>query len=348
MNLKWKIVFAFALALVIQDCSSAEKPAGAHKAKAQPAKLVKVMALQQRTLLEKLELPGTLQAENTANILSTAEGKISQLMVREGDRVKKDQVVARISSLLREDIINSARLLVQSKQEALQKNPGNAALKQELKQAEDDFRFAQKQYKEIAVTAPMSGVISNRWVDTGDMISAKSRLFEIQSDNKLVIHIPVSEIDLRKLSRGQSAKILADACPKKVFEGRISRIYPQIDAGTRNGMVELALLNPCKNLKEGMFVRATFIIRTLTNVDAIPQTAIIDRPQQKTCFVVVDGKAQEKVVQTGLEENGWVQILTGLNKSDRVVIEGQQQLKTGVKVKIQGAKKAQKPEGGGK
>ncbi|OPX31238.1 hypothetical protein B1H10_09075 [candidate division KSB1 bacterium 4484_188] len=117
-----KEMFLIANECLIISCNSKEStPAKINKSGS--AKLVKAQPVEVRTLVDRLELPGTIRAENVANILSTAEGKIAKLLVREGDAVRKDQVVVLISPLIREDIINSARLMVEARQEALSKNP---------------------------------------------------------------------------------------------------------------------------------------------------------------------------------------------------------------------------------
>lgn len=341
------IVFILLISMWLNySCGSKqENPAEAKKA---DAKLVKVQPVQTKKLVEKLQLPGTLRAENVANILATAEGKISRLLVREGDQVQANTVVAMISSLVREDIINSARLLVQAKQEALKKDPGKLDLKKELEQAQQDYQFALQQYKEIPVTSPIAGVVSQRWVDLGDMLPAKARLFEIQSRGKLLADVPVSELDIRKLKLDQIAEVYADACPEKQFKGVIQRIYPQVEAKTRNGMVEIRIADPCPNLKSGMFVRVTFFTRTINNTIAIPIPAVIERPQKKVCFVVDEGKAKEVVIKTGLETEGWVEILEGLAPGDKLIVEGQEQLKTGNPVKVQGVEKKADQSAGGK
>lgn len=331
----WILIAATAFAL---SCGSNESgsPVSPQKKESAPGKLVKVYTIDPRRMVEKLELPGTIEPENTANILSTTEGKISELLVREGDKVKQNQVVAYISSLVREDIINSARLLVEAKRKELSGDPDDFQLKKELEQAEKDYQFALQQYKEIPIISPISGVISKRWVDLGDMIPAKTKLFEIQSGERFLVNVAVSELDIRKLLNvGQKAQIKADACPGKIFEGIIQRIYPQIDEKTRNGLAEIKLINPCPNLRAGMFVRTIFITRILENIIAVPIESVIARPQNQTCFIVRDGKAEERVIKTGVEAERWVEILEGLKIGDIVVIEGQEQLKTGTSVRIQ-------------
>jgi RND family efflux transporter MFP subunit len=303
-----------------------------------PGKLVKVYPVQLRRMEERLELHGTVEPESLANILSTSEGKISKLLVREGDMVQQNQVVGYISSFLREDIINSARLLVEMQRKKSAQDLNDLQLKKALEQAEDDYRFALRQYREIPIVSPISGAISKRWADVGDMLSAKARLFEIQSSSRFKVIVQVSELDIVKLKIGRAAEIYADSYPDKRFKGIIHRIYPQVDVQTRNGTLEINLIDSPPNLKAGMFVRITFITRTLEEIIAIPIQAIINRPQHNTCFIENKGKAEERIVQTGLEANGWVHVISGLSTGDNVVIEGQQELKTGTPVKLQGEK----------
>lgn len=336
-----KITFPLFLLLILIIFSSCHKKQEASPVSAAQetrpkveARLVRVIEVKPVRITERLELPGTLQAENVANILSTAEGKISRLFKKEGDRVRQDEVVALISSLVREDIINSARLILEEKRRAWNEAPDDENLKKQYLLAERDYEFAQQQYKEIPVTSPISGVVSQRWVDLGDMVPARARLFEIQSSDRLRVDVPVSELDLGRLSLNMPSSVRADACPGRIFNGRIQRIHPLVDNKTRNGLVEIVLDDICPSLKAGMFVRVTFILRTIDGALAVPAPAIIERPGFKAVFVVNENKAEERAVMTGLETEGLVQILSGLGEGERVVVEGQEQLKTGMPVKV--------------
>lgn len=193
-----KLIMIVSLLLLIgAGYSCKPKQKAEVEAKKSAAKLVRIDPVKSRKMVETLDLTGTLRTENVANILSTAEGKISRLLVREGDQVEPNQVVAMISSLMREDIINAARLRMEAAREQLNDDPENPQLKVEYEQAQQDYEFARHQYKEIPVTSLMKGVVSQRWADLGDMVPAKAKLFEIQSTAKLVVDVPVSELDLR-------------------------------------------------------------------------------------------------------------------------------------------------------
>ncbi len=327
---------------------SSEQP-GQHRqeqAQVRPATLVKTQQVQLHDLNVILELPGTLEPESMANVLSSTEGKITRMDVRQGDQVTDGQVLAMLSPLLREDIINAARLNLQGKEAAVEHNPEDNALIQELVQARSDYEFALRQYREIPVIAPVNGIVSDRWVDMGDMVPARHKMFEIQSSRQLLVKVPVSELDIRKLEIGQNARISSDACPDQTFRGSIQRIYPQVDRQSRNATVEVLLPDPCPQLRSGMFVRTAFITSTRNQAVAVPADVLMERGGQKLVFVVEDNEAIEVFVETGLESNGLVEIIHGLQAGQQLVVEGQEQLQGGRPVRIQQDPVAQKQEGG--
>lgn len=321
------------IVLIMSTCSSKEekKPAVAN----QKSKLVKVYTVKKKTMKETLGLTGTIEAENTANVLSTTGGKIAKLLLREDDKVKENQIVALISPALREDIVNTARLNYEKMKLKLKENPDDQKLQSEVQSAKENLEFAKDQYKEIPIVASLSGTISHRYADPGDMISAKAKIYEIQSNDGFKLEIQISELDINKLSKGQHANLYVDACPNKVFSSTITRIYPEIDTKTRNGIIELKLNNPCVNIHAGMFARAVFTTRVLKNIVAVPTNTIIERPTKKTCFVIENNIAKEKEITTGLEADNFTQILSGLSEGESLVVEGQSTLKTGARVKIQ-------------
>ena len=325
--------------ILITGCGRNEN-SNPHETKKDPPKLVKVTEAKLKTLQEVLEITGTTEPENTANIISTVEGKITKLNVREGDYVKEGQVVVRISPMLREDVVTAAKIKMESFQEELNNKPGDEELTKKLKEAKENYEFALEQYKEISIVSPSSGIVSKRLIDLGDMVAAKSKILEITSSNKFKINLTVAETDLRKLKTGQKADLNLDACPDRKFTGTITRIYPEIDPLTRNGIVEVRLDNPCPNTKSGMFVRASFITKVYKDVLTIPSQSIITKMDKKNVFVIDENmKAKSVEVKTGFESKEDVEIISGLNPGDKVVIEGQQTLKNGNEVKLQSDKK---------
>ncbi len=334
------IIILYALSF-LSSCSKEDQSA-AKTNKGNPAKLVQVAPAAKKTLKETLEVTGNVEPQNIANVIASGEGRITRLHVREGDQVTKDQTLALISPLLREDIINAARQRVNQIKNKLKDQPADALLTTELEQAEADLQYAREQYSETAVVAPISGVIGRRFIDVGDMVQSKSKLFEVQSAGQFKVNLTVSEGDLRKLKTGQQAALQLDGCPDREFSGVITRIFPGIDPLTRNGIAEVRLDNPCPHVKRGMFVRAYFITKVYKDVLTIPSQAIITKMDKKNVFIVDENmKAKSIEVKTGFvqrtpygETKEDVEIISGLKQGDKVIIDGQQTLKNGDKVKI--------------
>lgn len=325
--------------MLFTSCGNNEDQQTQEIKKAAP-KLVNVTEAKLKTLQEVLEITGTTEPENTANIISSVEGKITKLNVREGDIVKEGQIVARISPMLREDVVTAAKIKVESLEEELKNNDNNKELIEKLREAKENYEFALDQYKEISIVSPANGIVSKRFVDLGDMISARTQVLEVISSNKFKINLTVAETDLRKLKAGQKAELNLDACPDRKFTGTISRVYPEIDPLTRNGIVEVKLDNPCPNVKSGMFVRASFITKIYKDALTVPSQAIITKMDKKNVFIIDENmKAKSVEIETGYGTKEDVEITSGLKPGDKIVIEGQQALKNGTEVKIQPDKK---------
>ncbi len=348
MQIKNISLLTFIAAFLITGCGSSEKEKqqSPSQAQARQATLVKTQEVQLHNLDNILELPGTLEPDNIANVLSTTEGKITHMDARQGDKVSEGQLLAMLSPLLREDIINAARLNLIEKEQAYKQRSDNDSLRREMEQARSDYEFALKQYREIPVIAPVSGIISDRWVDMGDMIPARHKMFEIHSNTQLLVKVPVSELDIRLISVGQQATITSDACPEQVFRGIVQRIYPQVDRQSRNAMVEVLLPNPCPQLRSGMFVRTSFTTRSIKNAVAIPVSSVMERGQQHIVFIIEDQKAREVAVETGLQTDGLIEIVSGLEAGQILVVEGQEQLQTGRQVRTQQPRESSEKAGG--
>ena len=320
--------------ILFTGCGSNDNPAPKDEKKEQ-AKLVKVIEVQPTILQEVLEITGTTEPLNTANIISNTEGKVTKLNVREADFVREGQVVVRFSPMLREDVITAARIKVESLEEELKQNPQDENIIKQLSEAKENYQFALEQYKEVSIVSPVNGIVSKRFVDIGDMVAAKTKLFEVTSSNNFKVNLTVAEPDIRKLQVGQKANLNLDACPDRKFTGTITRIYPEIDPLTRNGIVELRLDNPCPNTKSGMFVRASFITKTLKNILAVPLYSIVNKADKKLVFVVDENMTAKSVeVKTGFKTKKEVEIIQGLEIGSKVVVEGQETLKNNDKVKI--------------
>jgi RND family efflux transporter MFP subunit len=131
-------------------------------------------------------------------------------------------------------------------------------------------------------------------------------------------------------------KVQMDAYPGKTFEGKISLVYPDLDTRMRTRTAEVKLDAPVA-LIPGMFARLQLVLETVAEAVAVPGDAVLVLPNgSKVAYVLKDGKAQRRVVKTGLEAGGQVQIVSGVQPGETVVTAGNEKLKDGMEVKIQG------------
>lgn len=304
-----------AIGLGVMSCS---KDGDSAQAPQKKPPLVSVAEAEIGTIARKAELPGTVRPDVTANVLAPAEGRITSFNYREGDYVEKNAVIAKISPTIREDVLNAARLKGS--------NPEN-------------LDFAERQYQEIAVVAPISGVVATRNAETGDIVIQRQKLVEIQNSANLHVEVPVPEREMPLIKKGMETEIRPDALPGEVFEGKVTRVYPTLDERTRTGTVEVSLPNSAsKYLKTGMFARVSFILEKSDSSVIVPTDAIILSEKGETVvFVVIDGKVASHKVIIGIETDGMTQVIEGISPGDIVVRAGNEKLKDGAQVRVIGA-----------
>ena len=186
------------------------------------------------------------------------------------------------------------------------------------------------------MAAPWDGVVSKVLVKDGDFVAPRAPLVEMYDPNSLVIRLAVPEAQSTLVFKGMPVKVQMDAYPGKTFEGKISLVYPDLDTRMRTRTAEVKLDYPVA-LIPGMFARLQVVIETATDAVVVPGDAVLVLPNgEKVAFILKDGKAQRRVVQTGLEAGGQVQIVSGIQPGETVVTAGNEKLKDGMEVKAQG------------
>ena len=146
--------------------------------------------------------------------------------------------------------------------------------------------------------------------------------------------VNVVEEDLGKINKGQKAKVKVDAYPDKTFSGNISLISPVVNQLTRTASVEITLPNPQHLLKPGMFAQVDISLGKKDDLVLIPAHTILQEGERKRVFVVANGKAVSRNVETGISQNGWVEIKSGLSENDSLIVAGQYLVKTDEPVKV--------------
>jgi len=177
-------------------------------------------------------------------------------------------------------------------------------------------------------------VVSARYIKLGNTISPNTAAFRVTDLDPLVAYVHIPEKEFRKLAPQQPAEVVVDALAGERFTGVISRISPTVDPKTGTFRARVEVPDPSRRLKPGMFARVNIVYERREEALQLPRAAILDADGGQSVFVVVGDKAEQRTVRTGLANNGWLEVVEGLDGSERVVVVGQAGLKTGTAVKV--------------
>ena len=189
------------------------------------------------------------------------------------------------------------------------------------------------------IRAPMDGVVLNDYSLTpGAMISPSSPILDIADLRKLKATLKVPESKIFIVTQGMPVRLQFDALPGETFEGGVTRIDQYVDPATRTSNVEIALDNEKQaggRLRPGMFGQASIVEKEYRNVITVPEGALHSSEKGYYVFVVRDGRAEMREVETGVRENSRVQVKKGLISGDEVITFGGNNLNSGEEVTAQ-------------
>lgn len=291
-----------------------------------------------------IETNGTLEAEREVDVVARTGGPIVALNTEEGRQVNAGDVLAQIDELEARAQVEISRVALQDAETAYNRAKAsleNAVVSQEVYDtALSTFESAKAQLagNEIQlgytqITAPFDGLIIQRAVKFGETVTAGQQLFRISDFDPLLCTIGVPERDLNRLSVGQPAILEVEAFPGERFEGRVLRISPVVDAAT--GTIRVTLeVDRQGRLSPGMFAGVRLVTDVRQNALIMPKRALSLESLADSVFVVEDGVAYRRNVTLGYEEDDRVEVTSGLEASDRVIVVGQDGLTDATPVQI--------------
>lgn len=306
---------------------------------------VKTARAQMKDLQANLMKTGSLTPFIEAKLLSAGSGTIRQLRFKLGDQVKKGQILVVLDTRLlgldlQKSETNAAKLRSDLKtyRELLE---GEATTKEKVNELEQSYADALNQSKQIReqisdanIKSPTSGTISQKLAEEGVFVNAGTELGTIVNLSKSKVQVALTEAEVYLITQGQKVKISTDVYPGKVFSGVVSFISPQADE-TRSYQVEVMISNSGNDiLRSGTFVYADFSTKSSQKMLMIPREALTESVQNASVYVVNQNKVKLQKINVGNENNGWIEVRSGLKAGDVVVSSGQINLKDGTKVSI--------------
>ncbi len=328
------VMLAIAVNVVAGACTrEAGGDASAEVSQRKRVHLVELAVVREQSLRYMAERVGSLRALRQVKVFNQEEGLVSAVMVREGDRVRRGQILVRLDDrLLRAELDKAIATLRQAELDAgrlqglmakklvaeEQLNRANTAL--EVARAEERLLRARLGY--MTIHAPFDGKVAQRHVEPGDVAPKHTHLLTLVDPSSLVTEVSVSELILPGLKVGDPADVRIDALGNKTYTGRISRIYPTVDPATRQGRLEVALNPVPPGASPGQFCRVT--LHTGARPHLVMPLAGLQRDGQGEYVFVLDeaNTAHRTAVQSGLRFADLVEIRFGVSSGQRVVVRG--------------------------
>lgn len=293
----------------------------------------------------------TLVPERQTGAVAKLGGIALEILVEEGDRVEAGQVLARLER-------DRYEFQAQQTEARLHKLENELERASELHQRDlistDEYeriRFdteahraanglAQLDLAHTEIRAPIAGVIAERMVKVGNLVTQNQPLFMIDDFDPLwaVLHVPERELDL--LDAGQLATLRVDAYPGREFTGEVLRISPVVDAETGTFKVTVTFSEDTGRLRPGLFGRVSVVHESRLNVPLVPRTALLSEDGEVAVFVArkraedAGYTAERRTVRIGYSGVEGVEILEGLSEGDAVVTAGKNSLRDGAEIRV--------------
>ncbi|MDO7711050.1 MAG: efflux RND transporter periplasmic adaptor subunit [Pseudomonadota bacterium] len=297
--------------------------------------LVEIITAQSQTLTIERQRNGTLKALREIQIYNQEEGQITALPFYENDRVKKDDIVAKLDDrLLMAQLERTQALRRKAEQDLLRfKNLAAKGLtpQTEITRVETELAVAKADEHALltridftVIRAPISGIVSERHSEQGNIAERYSHLLTLSDQSSLITEVAVSELLINKLHVGDKPRFSIDALGiiAPPLHGTITRIYPNLDPFTRTGTVEITLKPVPTGARPGQLVRVTLKTEQAKRL-LIPFTSLRHSTQGDYVFTIdSEQKAQRTPVVTGLNVNDQVEIVSGLSEGAAIVVRG--------------------------
>lgn len=305
-------------------------------------------------------LSGTLQPQQSATIAAETGGTVIAVNAAEGQSVASGTVLARISDETASDTLRSARVAVQSANTAvmvaqrdyertsrlaaagaLPKRDIDVARAQvasaeaQAGQARSQLANAQERAGNQTVTSSVSGIVSEKRVSAGDVVAPGTPLFTIVDLSTLQLEATVPADAIAQVNPGTSVDLEVRGYEGQTFRGTITRVAPSVDAGTGQIRIYVSMPNQGKRLVGGLFAEGT--VRTVARTGlVVPLEALDESGSAPTVVRVRNGVTERVVVQLGIRSDaeGWVEVLSGLNAGETVLIGPARTITPGTRVNV--------------
>lgn len=342
-------LLAVSVSLALAGCSS--KP-GADEDAAAARPEVTLTRVVRADIARKITLTGTAAAPLNQDVRVSAmvPGRIAELNVAEGDRVKIGQVIAKLDSRPYHDQLLQAEAAAQQAKANLENAKLNHTRNEDLfqrgiaarkdledartqesvaaaavRQAEAVLELAHLQLSRTQIFSPLNGLVAKRFVSVGEQVdgTAAQPIVEVANLEAVEFLGNAPAIYLAKLHPGEAVEVTTETAPGKKFPGRVAAISPAVDAATGVGLVRIRVPNSAGLLRLGVFLSAEIPVEKHTRALCVPLDAIYhNEAGEPRVFLVSEDSAKAAPVKLGIETKELTELLEGVKEGDTVILTG--------------------------
>jgi membrane fusion protein, multidrug efflux system len=308
---------------------------------------VDVAAVQPRMLTRLLPLSGSLSPVVQATVKSKVGGEVQQLTVREGQDVREGEAIARLDTRNLQaqydrELASVEKARADLELATLNREKNRSLLDQKyisqntfeqtesayagsvanVKLAEAQARLAKINLDDAVVRAPFAGTVSRRLVQQGEKVSPDTSIVALVDLRELLLEAAIPAAEIPSVKIGQAARFSVGGFGSRQFEGKVQRINPTTSEGSRAITIYLAVPNPDRALKGGMFAQGDLMLDSTEPVLSIPSSALHFEAGVPIVYTLVDGKIARQQVTIGAQAEGseFVEVQSGLNAGERVIV----------------------------
>jgi membrane fusion protein (multidrug efflux system) len=338
------LIFVMAGAIKKESASIASVKAAGGKQERPPINAV-TLALKPAAIHDRINLPGSIEPWTTLALLSKLNGTIEAVLVREGQKVKKGDVLARIEEEDYRIAVDRAKAAYDLARAEYERDKAiyakgvipTATLdtnKTRMETAKADYDNAKLQYSRCTVTAPMTGMMKKVDAKVGLQLSVGDPIAEIIEIDRLKAVVGIPESDVTAVRGLDTINISLQALKDRTIAGKVHYLSSAPETVARLFRLELAIDNSSGEVLPGMFLRADVVKRTVPDAIVIPFYSVISRNNEQYVYTEEDGVVQKKKVRLGIMEKWQVEVVEGLAGGERLVVEGHRDVEDKQKVKV--------------
>lgn len=317
---------------------------------AAPPTEVRTVHLTTGPITRSVVLPAQVVPFQQATLYAKVSGYLKTINVDKGDKVAAGVVLARIeipelvaARARQEAELKAASSDYERLQKALAQTP-DLVVPATVDQARGRYEVARASLAEsetllgyATITAPFSGVITQRYVDPGALIqagNANSAIVSLMDFSTVRLQVAVPEVEVARVTVGQPVRVTTDNLPGKPFDGQVTRFTYALDPANRTMLVEAILKNPDLALRPGMLVTVKLGIERKEQATLMPADALVTERSNTFAYVAAGNKAVKRPIKVGFNDGKNVELVDGLKDSDAIILAGKLKLSDGQPVQV--------------